>query len=331
MNMGRILEGLAAGKDLSQVDAEQVFDSLFAGELSQAQSGAFLMGLRIKGETPVEISAAVKSALKQARLIPDLSGKLIDTCGTGGDNKCSFNCSTATSLVLAGMGYQVVKHGNRAMSSKCGSADVVEDLGLSIMLDPGDVVQELANRKFVFLFAPNYHPAFRHVMPVRKELGCRTLFNLMGPLLNPARPTHQLLGVPNPSIMPLIAEALLLTGVSRAAVIHGAGGYDEITPFGPAELIWIKDGKFIPDTLQPESLGIPTHAPEDVTVAGREEAVRIVLDLLSGSGPQAMRDMLLLNVAVALHLLEEDLPLKKAVEMGRDALDRKVGRKVLHA
>jgi anthranilate phosphoribosyltransferase len=331
MIVGKILDRLADKHDLGPEEASELFEALFTGGLTPAQSGALLLALRMKGESAVELSAAVRAGLGQARLVPGLSGRRIDTCGTGGDNKCSFNCSTAVSLVLAGMGYKVVKHGNRAISSRCGSADVLETLGLPITLGPDDASAELARRNFVFLFAPNYHPSFRHVMPVRKELGCRTLFNLMGPLLNPARPTHQILGVPNARIMPLIAEVLRLTGVSRAAVVHGAGGYDELTPFGPAQVAWVHQDRVVQDVLDPAALGISRHSPEEVTVTGREEAVRVLQELLSGLGPRAMQDMLLFNLAVSIHLLEDGLTLTAAAERAREALRAGVGRKVLDA
>jgi anthranilate phosphoribosyltransferase len=331
MNVGKLFDTLAEHRDLQAHEARELFTALFTGELTQAQTGGLLLALRMKGESADELSAAVEAALEQARLVPGLAGKRIDTCGTGGDNKCSFNCSTAVSLVLAGMGYQVVKHGNRAISSRCGSADVLETLGLPITLGPEEAAGELSRRNFVFLFAPNYHPAFRHVMPVRKELGCRTLFNLMGPLLNPARPTHQILGVPNAGIMPLIADVLRLTGITRAAVVHGAGGYDELTPFGPAQVVWVREGRIIPGVLDPAELGIGMHSPEEVTVSGKEEAVRVLHELLSGEGPQAMQDMLLFNLAVSVHLLEEDLPLASALVRAREALRTGVGRRVLDA
>jgi anthranilate phosphoribosyltransferase len=331
MIVGKILDRLADRNDLGPEEAVELFDALFTGGLTPAQSGALLLALRMKGESAVELSAAVRAGLGQARLVPGLSGRRIDTCGTGGDNKCSFNCSTAVSLVLAGMGYKVVKHGNRAISSSCGSADVLETLGLPIALGPEDASAELSRRNFVFLFAPNYHPAFRHVMPVRKELGCRTLFNLMGPLLNPARPTHQILGVPNTRIMPLIAEVLRLTGVSRAAVVHGAGGYDELTPFGPAQVAWVYEDRVVQDVLDPAALGIDRHSPDEVTVSGREEAVRVLEELLSGRGPKAMQDMLLFNLAVSIHLLEDGLDLTQAASLAREALREGVGRRVLDA
>lgn len=326
-----ILDQLANREDLRADQAKEAFQALFAGELTPAQAGALLMGLRSKGETAVELGAAVAAGLEQARLVPGLSGKRIDTCGTGGDNTCSFNCSTAVSLTLAGMGYTVVKHGNRAVSSSCGSADVLEALGLPIGLDPIGIVQEIKQRHFAFLFAPNFHPAFKNIMPVRKDLGCRTIFNLMGPLLNPARPTHQILGVPNPKIMRLMAEALCLSGLERAAVVHGAGGFDELTPFGPAKVVWVRTGHIEEAEIDPKQIGIDGHSPSEVTVTGKDHAVSVMRELLSGKGPKAMQDMIVFNLAVALHLLEPQLPIKEAVIKAREALSQGAGGRVLDA
>ena len=330
MHIGPILDTLAAGRDLDPQAADDVFDALFAGELTPAQTAALLMGLRAKSETADELASGVRAALRHARLVPGLSGKRIDTCGTGGDNRCSFNCSTAVALLLAGMGYTVVKHGNRAVSSSCGSADVIEALGLPLETPPEGVADQLARRNFVFLFAPLFHPAFRHVMPVRRELGCRTLFNVMGPLLNPARPTHQILGVPDTSVMERMARVLALTGVERAAVVHGAGGFDELTPFGTSHVVWLRAGGMEPDRIDPEEFGCPRHAPGDVAVSGKEHAVAVMRDILSGSGPAAMRDMVALNAALALHLLE-DTALAAAFAGAKDALSRGVAGEALHA
>ena len=276
-----------------------------SSDLSPGQAGALLMGLRAKGETAGEVAEAVAACLARARLVPNLSGPRIDTCGTGGDCRGSFNCSTAVGLVLAAMGHKVVKHGNRSVSSSCGSADVLEALGFALDTEPEAVAGELARTGFVFLFAPNYHPAFKHVVPLRRELGIRTLFNLLGPLLNPARPTHQILGVASAAVMPLVAESLALSGVSRAAVIHGALGYDELTPFGLNEVLFVKDGEITEAHIDPAPLGLAGGKPENVTVAGKDEALQVLKELLDGYGPLVMQHMLTLNLAVALHLLED--------------------------
>ncbi|MEF3698288.1 anthranilate phosphoribosyltransferase [Desulfolutivibrio sp.] len=313
------LELLAVGKNLPEDLAMTAFRSMYSGEMPNSCVGAFLMGLKTKGESAVEIAAGVNAALEEARLVPGLTGDRIDTCGTGGDNTCSFNCSTAVALYLAAMGHKVVKHGNRAVSSACGSADAVEALGFDLVVEPGAVKASLDATNFVFLFAPSYHPAFKRIGPIRKELGARTLFNLMGPLLNPARPTHQILGVPTSRHVPLMAEVLALTGLSRGVVVHGAGGFDELTPFGPADVCYVRDGWLKRDRIDPADFGFPAHKPGDVVVSGRDEAVDTLRGLLAGVGPRAMLDMLALNLGAALHLLE-DLAMDKAMDKAREAV-----------
>jgi anthranilate phosphoribosyltransferase len=314
------LELLAVGKDLPPELASFAFRAMYTGAMPDSCIGAFLMGLKTKGESAVEIAAGVTTALEQARLVTGLVGNRIDTCGTGGDNTCSFNCSTAVALYLAALGHKVVKHGNRAVSSTCGSADAVEALGFTLVVEPEAVAAELTKHNFVFLFAPNYHPAFRRIGPIRKELGVQSLFNLMGPLLNPARPTHQLLGVPTSRHVPLMAAVLALTGLSRGAVVHGAGGFDELTPFGPADVCWLRDGWLKNDRVDPADFGFPTRQPSDVVVSGRDEAVAVLRELLAGRGNETMRDMVALNLGCALHLLEDDLTLKQGVDKAREAV-----------
>ncbi len=324
-----ILEHLGQGKDLSEEMADTAFAMLADGEFSSAQGGALLMGLRVKGETAVEINAAVKALLERAVRVTDMPAKTFEAVGTGGDNSSSFNCSTATSITLAGMGYAVTKHGNRSVSSKCGAADAVEGLGLPMYAEPDQVRAELAKRNFVFLFAPNFHPAFRHIMPTRKDLAIRTLFNILGPLLNPSRPSHQLIGVAKPEIMELMAEVLLLAGVERAAVVHGAGGLDELTPWGPAKVIWVADGKMKRTELDPAELGIQSCTLEDVAVSGKEQGFEVLKQLLAGQGPKGMQEMLVFNLAVGIHLLEPEEGLQDCVERARVALAQGAGLKVL--
>jgi anthranilate phosphoribosyltransferase len=325
--MADVLELLAFHRDLPEDMAEESFARLMDGTMTPAQAGSFLMGLKTKGETAEELAAGVQAALKHARLVPGLSGRRIDTCGTGGDKSCSFNCSTAVGLILAAMGYTVVKHGNRSVSSQCGSADVLEAMGLPILVEPEDAAGELAERNFVFLFAPNYHPAFKHIMPVRKEIGCRTLFNMLGPLLNPARPTHQLLGVAIEGYVERMAGVLALTGIERAAVVHGAGGMDELSCFGTNRVVWVREGWLRQERLDPEDLGFPRSRPEDVAVSGKDEALAVIRDILAGNGPEAMMQMTALNLACALHILEDGLSLERAAEKARDAVYSGVGAK----
>ncbi|TVM17648.1 anthranilate phosphoribosyltransferase [Oceanidesulfovibrio indonesiensis] len=320
-----ILEQLAQRQNLDDDQAAAAFAMLLSGELTPAQSGAMLMGLRAKGETAREVAAAVNAALAEARMVTGLEGIRIDTCGTGGDHSNSFNCSTTVALYLAALGYPVVKHGNRSLTSFSGSADIVEALGLPMHDNPDDVTRTLQEETFTFLFAPHFHPAFKHIMPVRKDMAIRTLFNLLGPLLNPGRPTHQLLGVARPQVLDLMAEVLQLTGVQRAVVVCGSGGssggrFDEFTTFGPAEVVWVGGEQLVHTELDPYEFGFPRHAPGDVAVHSKEEAVDAVKNLLSGKGPQAMQDMVALNLGVALHILEEGLGLSESFDKARAAV-----------
>ena len=298
------LNELAAGNDLSAELADAVFKALFAGEVSPVQAGALLMGLRTKGETATEVASGVKAALKEAKLVKGLSGPCIDTCGTGGDGSNSFNCSTAVALYLADMGYKVTKHGNRAVSSSCGSADILEELEIPIDTTFENVPEVLDRENFVFLFAPNYHPAFGIVGPIRKELGIPTLFNLMGPLLNPARPTHQVLGVGRPEIMLLMAEVLALTKVEKAYVVHGAGNFDELTPFGVNKAVLVDNGKLTELEIDPADYGFAVSDPKDVAVTDRKNALETISKVLAGTAPQPMLDMVALNLGAAISLLD---------------------------
>jgi anthranilate phosphoribosyltransferase len=305
--MRDILDVLGSRKDLTPEQAAFAFRELFEGQLTPAQAGALLMGLRAKGETPLELAAAGRAGLARARLVTALPRDLpiLDIVGTGGDRSNSFNCSTAVSLFLAALGHRVVKHGNRAVSSSCGSADALEGLGLPLAVKPEDVAAELARTGFVFLFAPGYHPAFAHIAPVRRELGVRTLFNLMGPLLNPARPSHQVLGVGNAAALTLVAETLALLDPQVCAfVFHGAGGFDELTPFGPAQVLLVDRGRAEPARVDPAELGLSDAglSPEDVRVPDKASAVAALRDVLSGRGNPAMQAMTALNLGAALHL-----------------------------
>jgi anthranilate phosphoribosyltransferase len=307
IHMRDILDSLGSRRDLSAEQAAFGFQQLFEGLLSPAQAGALLMGLRAKGETPLELAAAARAGLGRARLVTDIprDRPILDIVGTGGDRSNSFNCSTAVSLFLAALGHRVVKHGNRAVSSSSGSADALEGLGLSLATKPAEVAGELDRIGFAFLFAPNYHPAFAHIAPVRRELGVRTLFNLLGPLLNPARPSHQVLGVGNAASLPLMAETLaLLDPEVRAFVFYGAGGFDELTPFGPASVVRVEGGRTAAMRFDPAELGYAAadFSPDDVRVADKPSAVAALKAVLSGRGNPAMQAMTALNLGASLHL-----------------------------
>ena len=301
-----IIEALAKRQNLSTTQACEAFTRLMEGELSPSQAGALLLGLRAKGETPEEIGEAVKATLAKAVPVPPVSGVTIDIVGTGGDNKSSFNCSTATSLILAGMGRRVLKHGNRSVSSRCGSADVLEALGIPLDTPPENVPSVLDKEGFVFLFAPRYHPSFRHVMPVRRELGVRTLFNILGPLVNPARPTHHLFGVADKGHLSLVAETLARSEGATGIVVYGAGGYDEATPLGESHLVFVKAGTTRLGRLNPAEYGFNVCSEADLAVEGPEHATAVMRLLLQGKGAKAMLDMITLNLALALYLLGLD-------------------------
>ncbi|WP_319542556.1 anthranilate phosphoribosyltransferase [uncultured Pseudodesulfovibrio sp.] len=323
MTIPEILEIIAQRKSLTDMQADFMFTELMDGKMTEAQTGAFLMGLRVKGEDSTDLAAGVRAGLAHAIKIPGFDGRrkkpVIDTCGTGGDGQCSFNNSTAVSLFLADMGYTVAKHGNRALSSSCGSADALEALGIPLNMTPEQAAEGLEKHNFAFLFAPAYHPAFKHVMPVRQQLGIRTLFNFMGPLLNPARPSHQLLGVGDPDRLELMGETLLLTGVNRALLFSGAGGFDELTTWGVSRGYIIHDGVMEKTTVNPQQLGFDSHDPREVVVTSKEDAVVKLKEILAGDGPRAMMDMVALNLAGCLHLLDKGT-MAECAELARDTV-----------
>ena len=340
-----IIEQLAQGIDLTAQQAAEAFTRLMEGELTPAQAGALLLGLRAKGETPEEVEAAVNAVLAKAVPVPPVAGVAVDIVGTGGDNKSSFNCSTATALTLAGMGHKVLKHGNRSVSSRCGSADVLERLGLPLDTPPESVPATLARDGFVFLFAPRYHPSFRHVMPVRRELGVRTLFNILGPLVNPARPTHHVFGVARQAHLTLVAATLARDPRATGVVVHGAGGYDEATPLGESALMFVRGGTVRPGTLNPALLGVAPCTEADLAVEGPEEAEAVLRLILHGKGPKAMQEMVALNLALAVYLLgldtgEEHIDpacgfdpqrMQDAMQQARAAVQAGAGGRYVHA
>lgn len=329
-DIASILDRLARKEDLSAVMASTAFSALMDGRLTAAQAGALLMGLRMKGESALELAHATRAALARSIRVDGIPGDCIDVVGTGGDGRHSFNCSTVSSLTLAGMGYKVAKHGNRAVSSSCGSADALEALGVSLDTDPASVAEMVEKRNFAFLFAPCFHPAFKNIGPLRKELGIRTLFNLLGPMINPARPSHLLMGVARPELVPLAAETLAQSPLRRAAVVCGAGGYDEVSPLGPAEALLLSDGKISPLPLDPADYGIQPCREEDLVVRDKDEAVAVVRELLEGRGKRAMLDMVTLNVALGIFLLEEGMDMALCVARAREAVMAGAGRRVIN-
>lgn len=330
MTISSLLETLADGHDLTPEQADQAFADLMDGKMTPAQAGAFLLTLRAKGETTTEVSAAVRAALERSQSVDGIRGEYVDIVGTGGDGKKSFNCSTATAIIMAGLGYQVVKHGNRAVSSSSGAADVLESLGYPLNLDAGGIRDSLRHCGFAFEFAPRFHPSFKNIGPIRKDLGTRTLFNLLGPLINPSRPTHMMLGVSKPELVPVLAEVLAQGAYKRAIVLCGAGGYDEATTFGPATAYSVTDSIVEPMEIDPAALGFEAAGSEDdLRVDTAEEARETLLAILAGRGPKPMMDMVALNVALCISIFEPDTDRHTCVARARRALEEGVGLRVI--
>ncbi len=330
ISIAPLIEQLANKEALSGEQAELAFGALMDGELTAAQSGAFLLGLRSKGESSTEIAAAVRCALQRATPITGITGDSIDVVGTGGDGKHSFNCSTATALYLAALGYQVVKHGNRAVSSSSGAGDVLEGIGYPSSPDAESVGENLRQYGFAFALAPHFHPSFKNIGPIRSELGVRTLFNLLGPLINPSMPNHILLGVAKPELVDTIAEVLAQGHYKRAMVLCGHGGYDEATALGTTRIKLIEEGIISELILDPADYGFyPPASESELVVSSKEEAADTLIELLHGRGNQAMRDMLSLNLALAIHLLEPALSLELSIAKARQAITNGIGARLL--
>ncbi len=302
-----------AGASLSMDDAVTVMREVMEGEVTPAQLGSYLTALSLKGETPEEI-AGFATVMRDKALRVAVDGVAIDTCGTGGDRKGTFNISTAAAFVVAGAGLTVAKHGNRAASGDCGSADVLEALGVQIELPPEAVERCLREIGIGFMFAPAYHPAMRYAAPVRREIGIRTVFNVLGPMTNPAGVPCQLIGVGYPEVAEKMAEALRLFGTHHAIIVHSDDGMDELS-LGSDTAGWeVLDGDIRPYVVRPRDLGLPHATPEDLRggdPAANAETMRAVF---SGSGGP-VRDAVLLNSGAALVAGDVASTLAEGIEM----------------
>ena len=331
MTIATILDHLARRHDLSAAEASDAFAQLMDGQLTPSQAGALLLGLSAKGETAQEMHAAVENALQRAHLVEGIEGDYADVVGTGGDGKMSFNCSTATALTLAGMGYRIVKHGNRAASSTSGAGDVLEQLGYPLDLDAEGIKTSLAEHRFAFAFAPHFHPCFKYVAPIRRELGVRTLFNLLGPLINPSRPPLMMLGVARAELVQPVAETLAATGrYERAYVFCGAGDYDELTTFGPATASFVQGSDVQPVEVDPAKWGfsLKPASQEELSVHSKEEAAEALRAILAGSGKPVMSEMVAFNVALGVRLFEPEKSPAECAEKAREAIAQGMGGKV---
>ena len=298
MTPAEAIEQLLAGKSLRRDQARNIMDQVMAGEATPVQVAGVLIALRAKGETVEEMAGFVDSMQAHATSLSVPEGT-IDTCGTGGDRAGTFNISTAAALVAAGAGIPVAKHGNRAASSRCGSADVLEALGVDITLGSDGVRQCIDAAGMGFCFAPTFHPAMRHAGPARRELGVRTVFNVLGPLANPGRVRRQALGVGAASLAPLMVRVLKDLGHERALVFFGEDGIDELTTTGPSRVFELKDGGVHEYELEPQDLGLRRARPEDLKGGTPPENAQLLRGVLDGdTGPR--RDVVLLNAAAAL-------------------------------
>ncbi len=334
MTISEILKKLTERRDLTAQEANEAFTRLMDGELTPSQAGAFLFGLSAKGETAPEMHAAVENALKRAKLVEGIDGDYADIVGTGGDGKMSFNCSTATAITLAGMGYRIVKHGNRAASSTSGAGDALELLGYPLNLDAEGIKASLEAYRFAFAFAPHFHPCFKYVAPIRRELGIRTIFNILGPLINPSRPPLMMLGVASPALVHPVAETLAATGrYKRAYVFCGAGGYDELTLFGPATACFVQGKQVQPVELNPIEWGF-THKPSaegELSVHSKEEAGEVLRAILCGKGSPAMAEMVAFNVALGVKLFDPGADISVCAQKARDAVAQGLGDRVVQS
>ena len=320
MTMQEALARLLDGHDLSRAQARSVMNEVMEGDATPAQIGGLLVALRLKGETADEIAGCAEAMRSHVLAVKPKRDDLVDTAGTGGDGMGTINISTAAALVAAAAGAGVAKHGNRAVSSASGSADVLEALGFRLELPPARIERSIDELGFGFLFAPTHHPAMRHAAPVRRELAARTVFNVLGPLTNPAGARAQVVGVYAPSLVRTIAEVLAQLGARRAFVVHGAGGIDELSPTGPNLVCEVVDGDVREREIDPLELGVPRCDARELRGGSPAENAAAIIRVFGGEsgGP---RSAILLNAAGALAAAGHGRDLAEGLELAREAID----------
>ena len=314
------LKSLLDGRDLGRHEARAVMGEVMAGEATPAQIAGFLVALRAKGETAGEIAGCAEAMREHVLHVRPRRDDLVDTAGTGGDGAGTFNISTAAALVAAAAGTAVAKHGNRAVSSASGSADVLEALGFQLELPPERIARSIDELGFGFLFAPAHHPAMRHAASVRRELATRTVFNVLGPLTNPAGARSQVVGVYSAELVRTIADVLASLGARRAFVVHGAHGIDELSPAGPNLVCEVVAGDVIERTIDPLDLGVPRCAPEELSGGSPAENATTIRDVFAGADG-GRRSAILLNAAGAIAAGGLASDLREGLELAREALD----------
>jgi anthranilate phosphoribosyltransferase len=322
------LQKIIGRKNLSESEMSETIEEIFSGTLSNAQIGAFMAALATKGETFEELAGAARAMRRKASRIQVSAPAVVDTCGTGGDGSGTFNISTTTAFVVAGGGVTVAKHGNRSISSRCGSADLVEALGVNITVDPSVVEEAVAEIGVGFLFAPLYHGAMKHAAAARKEVGVRSIFNMLGPLTNPAGANCQLLGVYAPQLTEMFAEALRLLGTRRALVVHGHDGLDEISVCAPTRVTELKDGLIRTYDIDPERFLGRRAAPAEVAGGDPARNSEIARGVLAGD-KGACRDVVVLNAAAALVAAGKTDTIEAGMRLAAESIDSGSARRKL--
>lgn len=319
MDIKQALHKISERRDLTGEEMRGVMRIIMSGEATPSQIGAFLMGMRLKGESVGEIAAAV--SIMREKMIPvDAPEDAVDIVGTGGDGVGTLNISTAASILVASMGVPVAKHGNRALSSKSGSSQALEALGVKLDLDPAGIAKTIREANIGFMFAPSHHPAMKYVGPTRTELGVRTMFNLLGPQSNPASVRRYVLGVYDQQWVEPVAAALLANRAIKAWVVHGSDGLDELTVTGPSFVAQIANGDLRSFEVTPEEAGLKRYELKDILGGTPEENAQAIHDLFDGA-PGGYRDIVLLNAAAALIVAERATSLREGAEMAAAALD----------
>ena len=317
------IQKLIEGTDLNYEESGEIMREVMSGKATNSQTAAFLTALRMKGEAVEELIAFASVMRSNCCLIhPKVQGRLVDTCGTGGDKIKTFNVSTATAFVIAGAGISVAKHGNRAVSSKSGSADVLEKLGLNISMNP-EVVQNIIEKVGVgFMFAPAFHPAMKYAAEPRREIGIRTVFNILGPLTNPACANAQLLGVYSAKLVAPLANALKTLGCEEAMVVHGLDGLDEISTVGKTLIAHLKDGKIVEEETVPEDFGVKQAEITDLQTNGAEESAETIFQILNSNIPiDAKAEIVLVNSAAGIMVGGKAGDFKEGMEIARKSIE----------
>lgn len=328
MKPNQLFEQLISKQDLTSDQMREVIQLCMTGQFNDIQIATFLALMRMKGETAAELTVAAEVMRELAHPL-NLGSGLIDIVGTGGDGKNTFNVSTACCFVVAGAGISVAKHGNRSVSSSSGSADLLEQAGFILNLSDAHILECIKQCHLAFLFAPHYHPAMQHAKTARQQLGIRTFFNLLGPLINPAKPKRQVLGVFSQAWLKPLAKVLMNLGCERALVIHSEDGLDEMSIIAPTHVVELQQGRLKEWIINPQDYGMKHASLDSITVNSPKESLDLILSVLEGK-KGAARDMVLLNSAAALYCAKDNLSFEEALDLAKDSIDTKKAQNCFH-